>query len=212
MNYNPQDSKDRSKKYFEKLSSNYSNTFAGRYTEPMHSSLLQELEGKGFKVLLDVGCGIGTFLSMVLNKFDVKVSGIDISPGMIEKSKELLDDRADLKIGDSEHLPWIDKSFDIVTCNASFHHYPNPELVLKEMRRVLKQSGIVIIADPYISNRLLRFLTNTFLHLSDSGDVKFYSKEEMKELFEACGFILIKWQIMGSHWKKYFISTARSNP
>jgi ubiquinone/menaquinone biosynthesis C-methylase UbiE len=212
MNYNPQDSKDRSKKYFEKLSSNYSNTFAGRYTEPMHSSLLQELEGKGFKVLLDVGCGIGTFLSMVLNKFDVKVSGIDISPGMIEKSKELLDDRADLKIGDSEHLPWIDKSFDIVTCNASFHHYPNPELVLKEMRRVLKQSGIVIIADPYISNRLLRFLTNTFLHLSDSGDVKFYSKEEMKELFEACGFILIKWQIMGSHWEKYFISTARSNP
>jgi ubiquinone/menaquinone biosynthesis C-methylase UbiE len=193
MNYNPQDSKERSKKYFEKLSSNYSNTFAGRYTEPMHSSLLQELEGKGFKVLLDVGCGIGIFLSMVLNKFDVKASGIDISPGMIEKSKELLDDRADLKIGDSEHLPWIDKSFDIVTCNASFHHYPNPELVLKEMRRVLKQSGIVIIADPYISNRLLRFLTNTFLHLSDSGDVKFYSKEEMKELFEACGFILIKW-------------------
>jgi ubiquinone/menaquinone biosynthesis C-methylase UbiE len=212
MNYNPQDSKDRSKKYFEKLSSNYSNTFAGRYTEPMHSSLLQELEGKGFKVLLDVGCGIGTFLSMVLNKFDVKVSGIDISPGMIEKSKELLDDRADLKIGDSEHLPWIDKSFDIVTCNASFHHYPNPELVLKEMRRVLKQSGIVIIADPYISNRLLRFLTNTFLHLSDSGDVKFYSKEEMKELFETCGFTLIKWKIMGNNWKKYFISTARSNP
>ena len=212
MNYNPQDSKDRSKKYFEKLSSNYSNTFADKYTEPMHSSLLQELEGEEFKVFLDVGCGIGTFLSMVLNKFDVKVSGIDISPGMIEKSKELLDGRADLKIGDSEHLPWSDKSFDIVTCNASFHHYPNPELVLKEMRRVLRQDGIVIIADPFTPNSLMRFFMNSFMQFSDSGDVKFYSKEEMKELFETCGFTLIKWKIMGNNWKKYFISTARSNP
>jgi ubiquinone/menaquinone biosynthesis C-methylase UbiE len=179
VNHNPQESKERSKKYFEQLSSDYSSTFAGKYTEPMLSSLIQELEGKKFKMLLDVGCGNGTFLSMVLNKFGAEVSGIDITPGMIEKSKELLAGRADLKVGDSEHLLWSDKSFDIVTCNASFHHYPSPELVLKEMKRVLRPDGILLIADPFTSKELLRSFANILIKFSKSGDVKIYSKKEI---------------------------------
>ena len=111
MKHNPQEYKEKSKKHFDEMSSDYSSTFTGKYTEPMHYSLMKELEGKNFKTLMDVGCGNGTFLSIVINKFDVEVSGIDISPGMIEKSKELLDDRADLKVGDSEHLPWNDRFF-----------------------------------------------------------------------------------------------------
>ena len=155
MKHNPQEYKDKSKIHFDEMSSDYSNTL-GKYTEPMNYALIKELDGKNFKTLLDVGCGNGIFLSMVLNKFDVEVSGIDISPGMIEKSKELLDGRADLKVGDSEHLPWNDKSFDIVTCSASFHHYPGPELALKEMKRVLRPGGILMIADPFTPNNLLR--------------------------------------------------------
>jgi ubiquinone/menaquinone biosynthesis C-methylase UbiE len=191
------------------MSSDYSNEL-GKYTEPMHYSLIKELEGKSFKTLLDVGCGNGIFLSMVLNKFDVEVSGIDISPGMIEKSKELLDSRADLKVGDSEHLPWNDGSFDVVTCSASFHHYPNPELVLKEMRRVLRPDGILMIADPFTSNELLRFFANILIKFSKSGDVKIYSQKEMQELLEKCGFTLIKWETEGKKLKKYFLIIATS--
>jgi ubiquinone/menaquinone biosynthesis C-methylase UbiE len=191
------------------MSSDYSNEL-GKYTEPMHYSLIKELEGRSFKTLLDVGCGNGIFLSMVLNKFDVEVSGIDISPGMIEKSKELLDSRADLKVGDSEHLPWNDGSFDVVTCSASFHHYPNPELVLKEMRRVLRPDGILMIADPFTSNELLRFFANILIKFSKSGDVKIYSQKEMQELLEKCGFTLIKWETEGKKLKKYFLISATS--
>ena len=156
MKHNPQEYKERSKSHFDEMSSIYPNAL-GKYTEPMHYALIKELDGKKFKTLLDVGCGNGIFLSMVLNKLDVEVSGIDISPEMIEKSKELLDGRADLKVGDSEHLPWNDGYFDIVTCSASFHHYPSPELVLKEMKRVLRPGGILMIADPFTPNNLLRF-------------------------------------------------------
>lgn len=77
MKHNSQEYKDKSKSYFDEMSSDYSNTL-GKYTEPMHYSLIKELEDKNFKTLLDVGCGNGRFLSMVLNKFNVKVSGIDI--------------------------------------------------------------------------------------------------------------------------------------
>lgn len=207
---NPQDYKEKSKSYFEKISSDYSNTLEGKYTKPMHASLVTELDGKNFKTLLDVGCGNGTFLSMVLNKFDVGVSGIDISPGMIEKSKELLDGSADLKVGDSDRLPWDNKSFDIVTCIASFHHYPNPELVLKEIKRVLRPGGILIIADPFTSNNLLRFFINLLVKISNKGDVRIYSQKKMKEILEKCGFALIKWEIEGYQWKKYFIVIANS--
>jgi SAM-dependent methyltransferase len=88
--------KEKSKNHFEKISLHHSDTYAARYTEPMHDALIQELDGRDFATLLEVGCGTGTFLSMILNKFNVKVSGFDISPGMIEESMELLGDRADL--------------------------------------------------------------------------------------------------------------------
>lgn len=207
MKHNPQEYKEKSKDHFEKMSSDYSNAL-DKYTEPMHNTLLKELDGKNFKTLLDVGCGNGIFLSMILNKFDVEVSGIDISPGMIEKSKELLDDRADLKVGDSEHLPWNNRSFDIVTCNASFHHYPSPELVLKEVKRILRPGGILMIADPFTPNNLLRFFLNLFMQFSKSGDVRIYSQKEMRELLEKCGFTLIRWETKGNKSKKYFVVIA----
>jgi Methylase involved in ubiquinone/menaquinone biosynthesis len=210
VKHNSQEYKDKSKSYFDEMSSDYSNTL-GKYTEPMHYSLIKELEDKNFKTLLDVGCGNGRFLSMVLNKFDVKVSGIDISPGMIEKGKEFLDGRADLKVGDSEHLPWNDRSFDVVTCSASFHHYPVPKLFLKEVRRVLRTGGILMIADPFTSNELLRFFTNLVIKFSKSGDVRIYSQKEMQELLENCGFTLIKWETKGKRLKKYFIIVATSS-
>lgn len=210
MKHNPQEYKKRSKNYFEKISSDYSGKL-GKYTEPMHNALIKELDGKNFKTLLDMGCGNGTFLSMVLNKFNAEVSGIDISPGMIEKSKELLDDRADLKVGDSEDLPWNDGSFDIVTCIASFHHYPSPELVLKEIKRVLRPEGILMITDPFTPNNLLRFFLNLLIKFSESGDVRIYSRKEIQELLEKCGFTLIKWKTEGSKLKKYFVVVAVSN-
>lgn len=210
MKHNSQEYKDKSKSYFNEMSSDYSNTLS-KYTEPMHYSLIKELEDKNFKTLLDVGCGNGRFLSMVLNKFDVKVSGIDISSGMIEKGKEFLDGRADLKVGDSEHLPWNDRSFDVVTCSASFHHYPAPELFLKQVKRVLRTGGILMIADPFTSDELFRFLANIVIKFSKSGDVRIYSQKEMKDLLENCGFALIKWETKGKMLKKYFIIVATSS-
>jgi ubiquinone/menaquinone biosynthesis C-methylase UbiE len=209
VKHKPEEYKKRSKNYFDEMSSDYSNEL-GKYTEPMHHVLITELEGRNFETLLDVGCGNGIFLSMVLNKFNVEVSGIDISARMIEESKELMDDRADLEVGDSENLPWNNRSFDIVTCIASFHHYPNPELVLREMKRVLIPGGVLIIADPFTPNNLLRFFLNLSIKFSKSGDVKIYSLEEMRKLLEKCGFTLIKWETEGNGWKKYFVTIAIS--
>jgi ubiquinone/menaquinone biosynthesis C-methylase UbiE len=206
---NPQDHKQKSKNHFDTVTLHYSDTYEGKYAELMHDAVMQELEGKKFATLLDVGCGTGSFLSKVSNKFDVKVSGIDISPGMIEKSRELLGGQADLRVGDSEHLPWNDRSFDIVTCIASFHHFPSPVLVLKEMERVLRQGGSLIIADPWAPDPW-RYFANLIIRspLNRGGDVRVYSRREMEELMGKRRFASMKWKMKGHLWRKYFIATA----
>ena len=65
---------------------------------------------------------------------------------MVQKARQRLEGRAELVLGDSEHLPFAVKAFDLVYCNVSFHHYPAPENVLAEVSRAVKklmQQGLV---------------------------------------------------------------------
>ena len=64
---------------------------------------------------------------------------------MLEIAKNKLGNDATLILGDSERLPFEDSSFDAIVCNDSFHHYPQPDIVEKEVSRCLKQNGVFII-------------------------------------------------------------------
>src|SRR5262245_45255619 len=77
--------------------------------------------------ILDVGCGTGILAEKLLATTNAVVRGVDLSPGMVQHAEERCrryGDRARFVIGDSEHLPFPDSSFDVVTCCHSFHHYP----------------------------------------------------------------------------------------
>ena len=52
---------------------------------------------------------------------------------MIEEAKKKIGDNVKLYIGDAEKLPFEDGLFDTVICNDSFHHYPAPNRVIKEV-------------------------------------------------------------------------------
>jgi len=147
--------------------------------------------------LLDVGCGTGNFLWEVSKaRPNVNLCGLDISEKMLAIARKRLGGKADLRTGDSEHLPWEGNSFDVITCTDSFHHYPNPKAVLLELRRVLKQRGKVIIADPW-APFILRQIGNFLILFSRSGDTRLYSKWEMERLMADSGFALTSWQRVG---------------
>lgn len=190
--------KEKSKKCFDKDADNYETTYNGKHAKKTYGVVLKIVKESHSKNLLDVGCGTGKVLSE-LKKYNskIKLSGIDLSENMLSIAKKNLDDKVELKVGDSENLPWNDNTFDTILCTDSFHHYPNPEKVIKEMKRVLKKEGKVIIADPWMIMPL-RVITNIMLRYSNSGDYKIYSKKAIISLLASNGFSKIQWKRINS--------------
>ncbi len=209
INARAEELKEISKRYFDKKSDNYLDTWDGRYCQSMYDGVLQELDRQPFESMLDVGCGPGNMLAMVIDKYPgVRACGVDISANMIHKAAGLVGDRARLLVGDAEALPWQDDSFDLVICSGSFHHYPDPLKALKEMRRTLKSAGRLIIADPWWPSPL-RYLINLYLQssLNFQGDVRIYPGTEMRRMLASCGFTSIERSIRG---RKYTLCTAKA--
>lgn len=104
------------------------------------------------KRMLDVATGTGDFAIEALSLNPDKVIGVDISEGMLEvgrkKLKERkLDSRIELRSGDSEKLPFEDNFFDAVIVAFGVRNFENLELGLKEMLRVVKPGGNVVILE-----------------------------------------------------------------
>lgn len=104
------------------------------------------------KRMLDVATGTGDFAIEALSLNPDKVIGVDISEGMLEvgrkKLKERkLDTRIELRSGDSEKLPFEDNFFDAVIVAFGVRNFENLELGLKEMLRVVKPGGNVVILE-----------------------------------------------------------------
>lgn len=106
--------------------------------------------------LLDIGCGTGEFLAHVKRTgWPVHAAGLDYSPSMCSRANVKFsrhDDDTTFITGDSEHLAFSDASFDVVTCLNSFHHYPDQQAVVRQMRRVLRPGGRVILIDGFRDN------------------------------------------------------------
>lgn len=179
--------KENSKVNFNNHAEVYNESHDGKFVAPMYGEIINRIMSTNAKKILDVGCGTGNVLIKLSSNRDLKLYGLDISEKMIEIAKKNLGDKAELKVGDSEYMPWEDNSFDVIVCNASFHHYPNPEKVLIEMKRVLKSSGTLIIGDP-TAPIMYRQMINLCCKISNNGDYRIYSKKEIEELLIKCGF------------------------
>ncbi len=149
---------------FEEWAPTYDRSLLNRFLfQPSYRMFLEELfrwrgaSGKGFD-LLDVGCGTGTFAGMLAGSpLPARIIGLDYSPAMCGVAADKTRSRAAgrrLKYlaGDSEHLPFADRSFDAVTCSNSFHHYPHQAEVIREMHRVLRPGGRLMLIDGFRDN------------------------------------------------------------
>lgn len=101
------------------------------------------------KVAVDLGCGTGTLLEQMATKA-VELIGVDGSPRMLELARRRLaeqGERVSLRIGELEHLPLRDGEADFAVINMVLHHLSHPGAALREIRRVLRKGGRLILAD-----------------------------------------------------------------
>jgi demethylmenaquinone methyltransferase/2-methoxy-6-polyprenyl-1,4-benzoquinol methylase len=114
---------------------------------------INELKKDNPKQILDVATGTGDFAFEALKILNpTKIVGVDISQGMLDIaqqkiSKRGLGDKFEIKLGDSEKLPFEANEFDAVTVAYGVRNFENLEVGLADIHRVLKAGGKAVILE-----------------------------------------------------------------
>ncbi len=152
------------------------------------------MDGWPYGKSLEIGAGTG-FFSLNLRQAGVldEVHVTDISPGMVEVAKRNargLGFGIDGRVADAEALPYDDETFDLVVGHAVIHHIPDVEQAFREMRRVLRPGGrVVLCGEPtrygdFVARRLSRmtwWTTIRVTHLPFLRERWARSKQELDE-------------------------------
>jgi ubiquinone/menaquinone biosynthesis C-methylase UbiE len=174
--------------YFDRIASGYDEwyrTKTGQYVDRVEKwlvfSMMRTRSGKA----LDLGCGTGNCpLELLKRGFDV--IGLDASEGMLEvaRSKGL-----NCVKGDAYELPFEDETFDLVLSVTMFEFIHEPERALREIHRVLKPGGEVVIGTMngrsawFIFKRLKSLFAETAYRYA-----RFYTPGELERLLGMTGF------------------------
>ncbi|HEY8527444.1 MAG TPA: class I SAM-dependent methyltransferase [Acidimicrobiales bacterium] len=103
--------------------------------------------------VLEVGCGAGWMWAEASARLpgDLSLTLSDISPGMAREARGRVGSlgryrRATAAVADVQQLPFRDGRFDVVVATYVLHHVPNPRRAIAEMARVLRPSGVALVA------------------------------------------------------------------
>jgi ubiquinone/menaquinone biosynthesis C-methylase UbiE len=142
--------KEAIQKQFTKTAEAFS-TFAMRDTPEVLKEKVDFAKPQSTDDVLDIACGPGAFVLALAPRVHF-AWGVDLTPEMLRRARAFQAEKQILNAafvrGDAEQLPFPAGKFDLVSCQCSFHHMPKPQLVLREMIRVAKPEGRLVIIDP----------------------------------------------------------------
>lgn len=127
------------KKYFDNLNKHFYKNI-NKYTSYLKEKYFKD------KKILDAGCGSGVMVDWISKRFDAEVSGIDLSPYAIKKAKKRY--KGKFFCGDLEKTNFKENSFDTILLFDVLEHIVYPKKVFRELKRILKPKGNIIIISP----------------------------------------------------------------
>jgi SAM-dependent methyltransferase len=120
----------------------------GEITETLEHRLILELVGPVLgRSVLDMGCGDGTLLAVFRDQGAATITGCDADARMVARARQLLGPDATLGVARGHALPFPDASFDVVSCITVLAFVPDAGAAVREMARVLRPGGVLIIGD-----------------------------------------------------------------
>ncbi len=142
--------------------------------------------------VLDVACGPG-IISCYFAKLARHVTGLDFVPAMLDRAgryqAEQHVDNITWQLGSSSDLPFAENTFDCVITRFSFHHFFEPLAALREMKRVAKPGGTVVICD-VAPSREAQAAFNHWEILRDPSHTCALTLSEFEALGASAGLVL----------------------
>lgn len=128
--------------------------YFGAVFQPGRKAVVQRMNCRAGQRVLEVG--VGTGLSLPLYPDDARVTGIDISPEMLDRARARLEreriaGRIELHVMDAERMSFASNSFDKVVAMYVVSVVPHPRRLVDEMRRVCKPNGEIYIVNHFHS-------------------------------------------------------------
>jgi ubiquinone/menaquinone biosynthesis C-methylase UbiE len=156
---------------------------------PPSSDLAIQLGAGPGDAVLDLACGPGS-LSLQLAPYVREVTGLDLTPGMLEQARAAQATQGALNVrwieGDAAHVPFPDASFDLVVSRAAFHHFETPAAVFAEMARVCRPGGHIAVSDVTPDDHRVDAYNRTE-KMRDPSHAHAHSVAELRALGDALG-------------------------
>jgi len=185
-----QENVDNIRKQFTRQAQAYADTEQAKDERSM-AGLVEWLGATAQDHSLDVACGPGV-LTRAFAQVCKTATGCDVTEALLEIAREEAAGRGLSNItfcqGNASDLPFEDDHFDIVSCRAAYHHFATPIDVLKDMKRVMKPGGKIMIADLLTSeDKAQAEAHNEIEVLCDPSHTRALPLSEFKSLFDIAG-------------------------
>jgi ubiquinone/menaquinone biosynthesis C-methylase UbiE len=154
------------------------------------------------ETVLDVACGTGEFERLVLAEYPTQsMIGVDLSEEMLAIAQQKLHifPNITFQTATASTLPFADHSFDVVVSANAFHYFDEPIVALQEMRRVLKQTGRLVILD-WCRDFLTCKMGDIILKATDPAHRQCYTQAEFHRMLTTSGFAIARAQRVRFGW------------
>ncbi|MEW9502960.1 class I SAM-dependent methyltransferase [Jeotgalibacillus marinus] len=183
--------------------SNVKSSYSSReVSKDWEQCLMQWIGDNELNQAVDIGCGGGIYTKALAEMGIKRVTGIDFSEVMIEEARANSShlDQVDFAIGPADHTRLPDEFADIVLERALIHHIEDLTSCFKEVHRVLRENGLIIVQDRTSEDCLLRgnqthirgYIFERFPHLAQIETDRRHDSQTVVSALEKVGFTSIE--------------------
>ncbi|MBK1812637.1 methyltransferase domain-containing protein [Clostridium sp. YIM B02505] len=196
-----------SNQYFDSIANKWNTMRSEYFKDEVRDRIVAKFNIKD-KVVADLGCGTG-FVSLGLARESAMVFSLDRSYNMLKELKASANNVGLKNIypikSSLDDLALFDESIDGVFINMALHHIVDAEKAIKEMYRVLKQNGTVLISDVYQHN-------GEWAREEMYDEWLGFTEEQIRKWLENAGFTAIKVEDTGLRCEGYSSKGEFTNP
>jgi len=137
-----------SRKYFETVAPKWDALRQGFFSETVREKAFEAAGAVTGKIAADIGAGSG-FVTEGLLRRGLRVIAVDRSEAMLEEMRRKFGagGAVEYRLGEAESLPLADGSVDYAFANMVLHHVESPPVAIREMARIVKPGGRLVITD-----------------------------------------------------------------